>query len=139
MSSPITPQQCDDIETRARAATPGPWQANHPAGFITAHGQTIAVFGGSAQDQADADFIAHAPEDVDALLATVRHLTARVTELERPTVEAKRNEIRESYTGLAAQAREDRDYEGAFDVECRLRKREEQWAAEDAAAAPASV
>jgi hypothetical protein len=89
MSSPITPQQCDDIETRARAATPGPWQANHPAGFITAHGQTIAVFGGSAQDQADADFIAHAPEDVDALLATVRHLTDRITELEGPAVYAR--------------------------------------------------
>jgi hypothetical protein len=35
-----------------------------------------------AQVQADAEFIAHAPEDVDALLAEVRRLRARVTELE---------------------------------------------------------
>jgi hypothetical protein len=151
VSSPLTPQQCDDIETRANAATPGPWtveleQCDCSDG-LCGHGTYVsAVYANGERrtdftDFPDADwqFTIHARTDVDALLATVRHLTKRVAELERPTVEAKRNEIRESYAGLAAQCREDRDYEGAFDVECRLRKREEQWAAEDAAAAPASV
>uniref|UniRef100_UPI0008049A4B hypothetical protein n=1 Tax=unclassified Streptomyces TaxID=2593676 RepID=UPI0008049A4B len=50
------------------------------------------------------------------------------------TSEAKRNEIRQSYSELAAQAREDRDHEGAADVELKLRDREEQWRREDAAA-----
>jgi hypothetical protein len=125
VSSPLTPQQCDDIDTRWTSVP----RQERPALTVT----------GSSSPGVLLAALAHAPEDVAALLATVRHLTERVAELERPTVEAKRNEIRESYAGLAAQCREDRDYEGAFDVECRLRKREEQWAAEDAAAAPASV
>lgn len=57
----------------------------------------------------------------------------RIAELERPAVEAKRNEIRQSYAELVAAAEETKDFEGAFDVQCRLRDREEQWACEDAA------
>ena len=53
--------------------------------------------------------------------------------MERPAVEAKRNEIRQSFAELAATARETGDHEGAFDVECRLREREEQWKRDDAA------
>jgi hypothetical protein len=60
---------------------------------------------------------------------------ARVRELERPAVDAHRNEVRQSYMELANQAREDRDYEGAFDVDCRLREREAQWKREDEEAA----
>lgn len=63
---------------------------------------------------------------------------ARVRELERLAVEAKRNEIRDSFAELAAAAREEGDFQGAFNVECGLRKREEQWATEDAAAASAA-
>jgi hypothetical protein len=59
---------------------------------------------------------------------------ARVRELERPAIEAKRNEIRDSFAELAAACRETKDYEGAFDAECRLREREEQWKREDEAA-----
>jgi hypothetical protein len=62
----------------------------------------------------------------------------RIEELERPAVEAKRNEIRQSYTDLIAQAEQDRDWHGAFDIQCQLRKREEQWKAEGAAR-PAAV
>ena len=58
---------------------------------------------------------------------------ARVRELERPAVEAKRNEIRDSYAELIAAAEEAKDFEGAFDVQCRLRDREDEWAREDAA------
>ncbi|GHJ21686.1 hypothetical protein [Streptomyces albus] len=110
----------------------------------------------------DAEFVAHAREDVPQLLAEVDRLRllvrmykehadhyrayeqdaraetdrlrARVAELERPAVEANRAEIRQSYRGLAAQAREAGDYEGAFEVDCRLREREEQWKREDAGA-----
>lgn len=110
----------------------------------------------------DAEFVAHAREDVPQLLAEVARLRllvrmyrehadhyrayeqdaraeidrlrARVAELERPAVEANRAEIRQSYRGLAAQAREAGDYEGAFEVDCRLREREEQWKREDAVA-----
>lgn len=58
-------------------------------------------------------------------------LRSRVRGLERPAVEAKRNEIRQSFAELTAQCQEDRDYEGAFNVECRLREREGQWKRED--------
>ncbi|WP_309049029.1 hypothetical protein [Streptomyces sp.] len=72
---------------------------------------------------------------VAAELAAVRaerdEARARVRELKRPAVEAHRNEIRRSYAELAVTAREDRDYEGAFNVECQLREREEQWKRED--------
>ncbi|GGV36571.1 hypothetical protein GCM10010293_39910 [Streptomyces griseoflavus] len=60
---------------------------------------------------------------------------ARIAELERPAIEAKRNEVRNSFTELAAAAHEDRDYEGAFSLECQLREREEQWKHEDEEAA----
>ncbi|MFI2620449.1 hypothetical protein [Streptomyces sp. NPDC018584] len=75
-----------------------------------------------------------------AELAAVRaerdEARARVRELERPAIEAHRNEIRQSYTELAAAAHETRDYEGAFAVECQLREREEQWKREDEETTP---
>ena len=83
--------------------------------------------------QAEADQLAGT--DVPALLAEVRRLRAELAELKRPAVEAKRNEIRSSYAETIAQARDDRDYEGAFALECQLREREEQWRDEDRAAA----
>ncbi|MEV7394912.1 hypothetical protein [Streptomyces sp. NPDC091215] len=85
---------------------------------------------------ADWELMAHAREDVPALAAEIRRLRARVTELERPAVEAKRAEIRQSFVELSAQCEQDRDYEGAFNVQCQLREREEQWGAEDAANCP---
>ncbi|MFI6854546.1 hypothetical protein [Streptomyces sp. NPDC050416] len=98
--------------------------------------------------------LAAADCDIDALLAEVERLKAerhttnealsdaaealranrdRIAELERPAVQAKRNEIRSSYAETIAMAREDRDFEGAFNLECQLRDREEQWKREDAA------
>lgn len=89
-------------------------------------------------ETADADLphgIAAVVDDANALLAEVRRLRAELAELKRPAVEAKRNEIRSSYAETIAQARDDRDYEGAFALECQLREREEQWRDEDRAAA----
>lgn len=58
-------------------------------------------------------------------------LRKRVAELERPAIEALRGEIQLSYRQLAAQAREDRDYEGEATVLQRLAEREQQWARQD--------
>jgi hypothetical protein len=66
----------------------------------------------------------------------IERLRARVTELKRPAVEAERNEIRQSFTEIAAQAEQDYDYEAAANFRCRLREREEQWAREDAVSRP---
>lgn len=65
----------DVIEARANAATPGPWGALSPradgASPVTrAGGAWIAPF--TAED--DAEFIAHAREDVPALVDEVRRL-----------------------------------------------------------------
>lgn len=73
-------------------------------------------------------------EQHDLDVTELNRLRARVWELERPAVENQRNEVRDSFADLIAACRETKDYEGAFDVECRLREREEQWKAEDAAA-----
>ena len=86
-----------------------------------------------------AEFIATARAAVPELLAEVDRLRARLWELERPSTEAERNALRQSFTELIAQAEQDRDHEGAFGLECQLREREEQWKTEDAAAVPAPV
>lgn len=166
--NPPTDQQLADIEARAQAATSGPWGVYESGGLIdvaadlqeTGHGYQArrgicrldeepldndpthrewSAEEDWAQVQADAAYIAAIPPEVArALLAEVRRLRARLAELERPAVEAQRNEIRQSFAELAAQCREDRDHEGAFEVECRLRDREEQWKREDTAT-PASA
>jgi hypothetical protein len=142
-AAPLTDEQLADIAARHRAATPGPWHANTPVGVVADNtGHVLAVFGGCEQDERDAAFTAHARTDVEALLDEVRRQRDRIAELERPAVEARRDEIRQSYTDLIAAAEEASDYEGAFVVRCRLREREEQWATEDAseaAGAPVST
>ncbi len=56
----------EPIKARLAAATSGPWQAR-------ALGRCWVVDGPCA-DQRDADFIAHAPEDIAALVAKVEEL-----------------------------------------------------------------
>ena len=63
MSSPLTPQQCDDIATRWTSVP----KQERPALTVT----------GSSSPGVLLAALAHAPEDVAALLATVRHLTER--------------------------------------------------------------
>lgn len=83
-------------------------------------------------EQAVRGWVAAHPEpgETDEL----QRLRNRVRELERPAIEAQRAEIRGSFSELIAQCEQDRDFEGAFEVQCRLREREAQWSAEDAAA-----
>lgn len=155
MSAPIE-QFLDEFRGFEAAATPGPWgSARDLAGVYMVQARprvipgvgmgsdgdvaVIRPVGSDGETYANARFIAMAREAAPALLAEVarqareiERLTARVRELERPAVEAERAEIRSSYTELISQAEQDRDYEGAFEVQCRLRDREQQWTAEDA-------
>ena len=68
----------DDIEQRAMRATAGPWTSfvegrDHTSGssFIRTAGDDIEMSGATIDDQ---DFIAHAREDIPALIAEVRRL-----------------------------------------------------------------
>lgn len=74
----MTPAELDVIEARLKAATPGPWVA--PCGALGTDVRTLG--GASVADDVkradDADFIAHAPTDIAALLAEVRRLTPAV-------------------------------------------------------------
>ena len=66
-------KRLDEIEARANAATPGPWEADGSAHVLTA-GNTATFVArcadpdGSDAGVPDAEFIAHARTDVPALL-----------------------------------------------------------------------
>jgi hypothetical protein len=84
---PLTEQQLDDIETRANAATPGPWctdsweiyQGTEYVAGAEWIGETCRA-GEMDDSRADAEFVAHARTDVPALLAEVRRLGAALAE-----------------------------------------------------------
>ena len=83
------------IRARAEAATKGPWRWSEPPGVLMGPGpterleklgvgstvmqMTSNVYG--QPDKADAEFIAHAREDIPALLAAIDDLTAKQAEL----------------------------------------------------------
>jgi hypothetical protein len=83
----VTNEQLNEMEARCNAATPAPWQSfiegrDHTAGsdFIRTGGlddscPDIELIGATHVDQ---DFIAHARQDVPALIAEVRRLRALV-------------------------------------------------------------
>ncbi|MFF1499703.1 hypothetical protein ACFVZR_07465 [Streptomyces sp. NPDC058316] len=73
-----------EIQARAAAATPGPWAATPgDPGIVQAlTDERLAVFGGSAQDYRDADFTAHARDDVPYLLAQLHQRDAEIAELQ---------------------------------------------------------
>lgn len=69
------------IETRAKAATPGPWiaQLYGDEGWEiqpVARGQDYGIC-----SQSDAEFIAHAREDIPALIAEVEQLRMKINNL----------------------------------------------------------
>jgi hypothetical protein len=101
----MTPAELDAIEARAKAATPGPWE-NSKTGRVyrvdrPLNGrdfyedgdlQFLAQFttpgklpfdDGDFDDPLTADFIAHARDDVPALVAEVRALEAHIERLEK--------------------------------------------------------
>ena len=87
MSEPRPPLDLDAIWARADKATPGPWHKEHDEygcvdignyGWV-ATGPFVPQYDvDSPQGQADAEFIAHAREDVPALLAEVTALRAEL-------------------------------------------------------------
>ena len=67
----------DEIEARANAAAKGPWKFPHRdyPGVVTSHlGCLWNPETGEINDPSDAEFIAHAREDVPALVAEVKRL-----------------------------------------------------------------
>ncbi|MFE1192890.1 hypothetical protein ACFW6E_08825 [Streptomyces olivaceoviridis] len=89
----MTDQQLDldAIQTRANAATPGPWCTDsweiyqgteYEPGLSMWIGETCRGTSSLEQDRADAAFVAAARTDVPALVAEVHRLRARVAELE---------------------------------------------------------
>jgi hypothetical protein len=81
-TTPLTEQQLADIESRAKAATPGPWERHNeygPTFFANVTGEYLQGvgdfnFGVGDQAEADEEFIKHAQQDVTALAAQVRRL-----------------------------------------------------------------
>ncbi|MCW6003935.1 hypothetical protein K1W54_04965 [Micromonospora sp. CPCC 205371] len=83
MTNPKTPLDLDAIRARADAATEGPWVSGAdyqpswlPHELITAPENPIVEFTADEQGAADADFAAHAREDVPALLAAIDRVMA---------------------------------------------------------------
>lgn len=83
------------IKERETKATRGPWEARgqmHVWSFCTAHTDCHHVnkvadlayhaAGGFEQTKADSQFIAHAREDIPALIAEVKRLKAQVERLQ---------------------------------------------------------
>ncbi|GGV46243.1 hypothetical protein [Streptomyces spectabilis] len=69
---PLSDERIKAVRGLVDAVTPGPWKANVRGGVVTDEsGSPLAVFGGGAQDRADAAFIAEAPEAVYDLLVEV--------------------------------------------------------------------
>ncbi|WP_069883466.1 hypothetical protein [Streptomyces luteocolor] len=110
---------------RARADANGRRADSMEADLGEAGGELAAV-------RAD---LAEARQRLAAVQATSKQLLRRVRELERPMVEAHRNEVRQSFVELLTACEEAKDYEGGFDVQCLLREHEEQWKRDDEGAA----
>jgi len=94
MTQPLTDQQLDDIETRATSEhlTPGPWKVEWDycdcSEYGCGHGKFAVAFGPFTWIESrdgvittDAEFAAHAREDVPALLADLRRARAELAEV----------------------------------------------------------
>ena len=87
MSAPVTPERLAEIDRRRARITPGPWRTyeaykslgievdeDGPMLFIETGGVTYAC------NPADAEFTAHAPQDIADLRAEVARLRAQVAD-----------------------------------------------------------
>lgn len=85
----------DEIARRLEAATPGPWEAGYDGGWTVETKDAVIVDmtdSEAEQGRIDADFIAHAPTDLAALLAAVREVGALVAPQWR-SIEYDRNAL----------------------------------------------
>lgn len=81
MTDRLTTQQLADIAARATAATPGPWTVSEDyADILGPDGDQIASYWNPTSETRNGEFIAHAREDVTALLAEVHRLTNELAE-----------------------------------------------------------
>lgn len=80
----MTDEQLAAIRARCEAATPGPWDAHANIGYcgIMADGDKRPLLRADTCTFADGAFIAHAREDVPALLDEVARLRAKARELD---------------------------------------------------------
>lgn len=108
---PLTlgPDQLAAIATRAEAATPGPWCTDHTwdiyqgAEYVPGVSRWIGEMRRDVANEpfADAEFIAHARQDVPALLAEVDRLRARIAGLEALAADAVEYRVECPDAGLA--------------------------------------
>jgi hypothetical protein len=81
-TSPLTEQQLDDIDARHKAATKGPWTVSENySDVLGPDGDQLASYWDPTSQTRNGEFIAHAREDVPALLDEVRRLRFRLAEL----------------------------------------------------------
>ena len=86
MSEPITDADLDLIESRANAAAPGPWRREgaeilNDAALrpnVDEAGDGIWIYDEGGHAEADAEFIAHARQDVPRLIAEIKRLRSTV-------------------------------------------------------------
>jgi len=99
----LNKEQIEEIEARREAAAPGPWQEGQegnlrvygPDGQGTMSGLIAEVFKG----RANVRFIANAPTDISALLASHKALEAEV-ERWKPVKEAMPAKVRGYFSGF---------------------------------------
>lgn len=110
MTTPLTPEALAEIRARHAASTPGKWivggpwptvsvyvdgadsDVEQPTGICVVYQMTDSAYPPPPLALADATFIAHAPEDVDALLSEVIRLQA-----ENEQLATDRDRARESH------------------------------------------
>lgn len=105
MTEPLTPERLAEITARADAATEGPWlkdELRDGSLIVCVERVQVSVSDGEARlfgalifeaghaTPRDVEFVAHARQDVPALLAEVDRLNARVAELERQAPDGSR-------------------------------------------------
>lgn len=83
-NEPLTAEQLAEIKARAEAATPGPWKRFRMDRFsINNEPLEKHICGVSQESEHDAAFIAHAREDIPALLAEVERLRKQLDGLKK--------------------------------------------------------
>ena len=102
----MTPEELKAIENRCNKATPGPWTTDRPTKpsdpdefsrwvAICGLGGRTGVFADPPGGQSpwnDAQFIAHAREDIPALLDYIKELEARISKKEEVHEDIQRGE-----------------------------------------------
>src|SRR5262245_10223895 len=118
----LTPEQRDEIRAREQDVSPGPWTVAERIDRLNG-GTTLPILSGEmghiavieydsggfqwphAQARADAEFIAHARQDVPDLLAEVDRLTAELSDQDDDLAKTRTayREIRTERTALRAE------------------------------------